>query len=124
MPVAEIESRPERTRASVSRMASTGDMIRMAETLKLRAQLERERAEFDRAIATLEQAREIAQSTEDALLAAEIICELGEVWRRRGERVMAGAMWQEALAAFERVGAAPAAADAGLRLRTVASGRM
>ena len=101
-----------------------GDGLRIAETLKLRAKLERERGEYDSAIATLEQARRATNPTEDALLAAELLCEIGEVWRRRGERVMAGAMWTEALAAFERVGALPAAADAGLKLRSVAGSRM
>ena len=99
-----------------------GDRLRIAETLKLRAKLERERGDYDHAIPTLEEARRVTNPTEDALLAAELLCEIGEVWRRRGERVRAGAMWTEALAAFERVGASPAAADAGVRLRSVGSG--
>lgn len=96
-----------------------GDRLRIAETLKLRAKLERERGDFDQAIATLEEARRATNPTEDALLAAELLCEIGEVWRRRGERVRAGAVWAEALAAFQRVGALPAAADTGLRLKNV-----
>jgi tetratricopeptide (TPR) repeat protein len=95
------------------------DRVRIAETLKLRAKLEREGGDYDRALATLEDARKTTHPTEDALLAAELLCEIGEVWRRRGERVMAGAMWTEALAAFGRVGAVPAAVDAGLKLRSV-----
>jgi tetratricopeptide (TPR) repeat protein len=98
-----------------------GDRVRIAETLKLRAKLERERGEFDSALATLEEARRATNPTEDALLAAELLCEIGEVWRRRGERVKAGSVWTEALAAFERVGAGPAAADAGQRLKSVSS---
>jgi len=99
-----------------------GDRLRIAETLKLRAKLERERGEYEHAIATLEEARRATNPTEDALLAAELLCDIGEVWRRRGERGRAGAMWAEALAAFERVGAVPAAADAGMRLRSVGAG--
>ncbi|HWE41215.1 MAG TPA: tetratricopeptide repeat protein [Gemmatimonadaceae bacterium] len=99
-----------------------GDRLRIAETLKLRAKLERERGDYDHAIATLEEARRVTNPTQDALLAAELLCEIGEVWRRRGERMRAGAMWAEALAAFERVGALPAAADAGARLRSVGGG--
>lgn len=96
-----------------------GDRLRIAETLKLRAKLERERGDYDRALTTLEEARAATHPTEDALLAAELLCEIGEVWRRRGERVMAGRMWAEALTAFDRVGAGPAATDAGLKLRSV-----
>ena len=99
------------------------DSLRTAETLKIRGKLERERGDHDRAIATLEEARELARVTEDAHLAAELICEIGEVWRRRGERVLAGTMWTEALAAFERLGALPGAADAGVRLRSIGGGR-
>ena len=99
-----------------------GDRLRVAETLKLRAKLERERGEYDTALATLEEARRATNPTEDALLAAELLCEIGEVWRRRGERVKAGTMWTEALAAFERVGARPAATDAGAKLRSVSVG--
>jgi tetratricopeptide (TPR) repeat protein len=96
-----------------------GDHLRHAEGLKLRAKLEREEKEFDRAIATLEEARSLADPTEDALLAAELLCEIGEVWRMRGERAVAGAVWSEALAAFTRLGAKPAASNAGLRLRAI-----
>lgn len=101
-----------------------GDRLRLAETLKLRAKLERERGAFDAAIRTLEEARRETDPTEDALLAAELLCEIGEVWRRRGERVMAGAIWREAMQAFERAGAYPAAADASSKIRAVSSGRM
>ena len=96
-----------------------GDKLRIAETLKLRAKLERERGEYDQALATLQAARDATDPTQDALLAAELLCEIGEVWRRRGERVMAGALWAEAMAAFDRVGAIPAAADASVKLRSV-----
>lgn len=99
-----------------------GDRLRIAETLKLRAKLEREGGDYETAIATLEEASRATNPTEDALLAAELLCEMGEVWRRRGERVRAGAMWREALAAFERVGAGPAAMDAGRKLRSVGGG--
>ena len=109
---------------SLALAQARGDRLRIAETLKLQAKLERERGEYGAAIATLEAARRATHPTEDSLLLAEILCEIGEVWRRRGERVMAGAMWSEALAAFERLGAVPAAADAGLRLRSVAGGRV
>jgi len=99
-----------------------GDRLRIAETLKLRAKLEREHGDYEQALATLEEARRATNATEDALLAAELLCEIGEVWRRRGERVRAGAMWTEALAAFERVGAGSAAVDTRMRLQSVGGG--
>ena len=88
-----------------------GDRLRRAGSLKLRARIERGYRDYDAAIASLAEACELARAAEDSILEAELLCEVGEVWRLRGERGVAGAVWSEALATFNRVGAKRAAVD-------------
>ena len=88
-----------------------GDRLRRAGSLKLRARVERARRDYDAAIGSLAEACELARASEDSILEAELLCDVGEVWRLRGERAVAGAVWTEALATFTKAGAHRAATD-------------
>lgn len=76
-----------------------------AETLLLGARLLHARGELQPAIAALEEARELAGQSEDALALARTLLELGDVQLEQGENEAAHELWAEALAGFTRIGA-------------------
>ncbi|MDQ3809869.1 MAG: tetratricopeptide repeat protein, partial [Chloroflexota bacterium] len=57
-----------------------GDRLRVAEALKLRATIECHRRELQSAARTLEDARRLADEAADALLSAQVLRQLGDVW--------------------------------------------
>ena len=83
-----------------------GDQWRRAGALRLRAMIERHRHNLENAAVMLEDARRLADEADDALLSAEVLRELGEVWSRRGEVERARSWWQQALQCFRKLGAA------------------
>lgn len=92
-----------------------GDHLTAAGALKCRARIERERGALDKAMATLRIAIYEAEGTEDRLLHAEMLRELGEVSRALGNAGGAKAAFREAVTAFDGVGARDEASE----LRTV-----
>jgi tetratricopeptide (TPR) repeat protein len=98
-----------------------GDRLRRAQALRLYGMIAEQRAELSDAADKLEEARQLAAQGEDARLAAQVLCELGEVSRRRGEIERARTAWQQALAAFQRLGAASDAGDVQRRLSALAA---
>ncbi|HWG52472.1 MAG TPA: hypothetical protein VN677_04150 [Gemmatimonadaceae bacterium] len=98
-----------------------GDRLRRAQALRLYGMIAEHRAELTEAADKLEEARELATQGEDAHLAAQVLRELGEVSRRRGEIERARTAWQQALVAFQRLGAASDAGDLQRRLSALAA---
>lgn len=92
------------------------DRLRCAETLRILATIERERDRLEHAVRSLEEAWTIAGTSDDVLLSAEVQRELGEVWRRRGDRGKARAAYESALGGFRRLGAARDASEVEVRL--------
>ena len=82
-----------------------GDRARRAEGLRLLALIARERGDYERATRSLDEARGLARESEDALLAAEVERDAGDVWHRRGEGGPARMAWEQALARFRALGA-------------------
>jgi hypothetical protein len=74
------------------------------------------RQDYDALISSLAEACELARNTEDHMLEAELLCELGEIWHLRGSHSIADAVLSEAVEAFTRAGAGRAAHDAAARL--------
>jgi tetratricopeptide (TPR) repeat protein len=82
-----------------------GDHLTAAGALKCRARIERERGALDKSMATLRIAIYEAQGTEDRLLHAELLRELGEISRALGNAGGAKSAWREAEEAFRVAGA-------------------
>jgi tetratricopeptide (TPR) repeat protein len=93
-----------------------GDRLRRAESLKLRARIERVRRDYDAVIGSLAEASALAREVEDHILEAELLCELGEVWQLRGDSAIADAVLTEAVDTFTRAGAGRAASEAASHL--------
>jgi uncharacterized protein HemY len=83
-----------------------GDRVRRGEAHKLLGVCERQRADFERALANLERARQSADDTEDALLLAEVLREVGETLRAQDRTAEARAALEQAAELFARIGAA------------------
>jgi len=86
--------------------AACGDRRRRGEALKFVGIIERRRHRYDRAAAALAEGIRLASAADDALLSAELLDEIGETCRLRGATAEARLAWEEALAAFSRIGAA------------------
>ncbi len=82
-----------------------GDHLTAAGALKCRARIERERGALDKAMATLRIAIYEAEGTEDRLLHAEMLRELGEVARALGNANGAKSAFREAATTYDIVGA-------------------
>jgi len=95
------------------------DRQRRAEALKFLGIIERNRRQYDRSADALSQARRLAGESGDVLLSAELLSELGETWRRRGDAREARAAWQEAESVFAGVGARVDASGVRGRLATL-----
>jgi tetratricopeptide (TPR) repeat protein len=98
-----------------------GDRARHAESLRLLALIGRERGELESATRSLDEARTMARESEDALLAAEVERDAGELWLRRGEPGAARVAWELALTRFRALGAARQAGDVERRLSALAA---
>ena len=88
-----------------------GDHLTIAEALKCRAMIERERGAFDASIATLRIGIFEAEGLEDRLLQAEMLREFGQTSRALGNSADARLAWREAAESFEGVGAQHEAAE-------------
>jgi tetratricopeptide (TPR) repeat protein len=87
------------------------DHLTMAEALKCRARIERERGAFGESLATLRIGIFEAEGLEDRLLQAEMLRELGQTSRALGNSADAELAWREAAESFENVGARSEAAE-------------
>lgn len=88
-----------------------GDHLTIAEALKTRARIERERGAYDASIATLRIGIFEAEGVEDRLLQAEMLREFGQTSRALGNSADARLAWREAAESFEDVGAQYEAAE-------------
>jgi tetratricopeptide (TPR) repeat protein len=93
-----------------------GDELRRAEAMKYQAVIQRERGAYEKSIAQLEEAHDLALKGEDVLLCAEILVELGEAWRQQEERTKARSTWETALEQFRGLDAQLDAAGVEARL--------
>ncbi|HEX6628558.1 MAG TPA: tetratricopeptide repeat protein [Gemmatimonadaceae bacterium] len=95
------------------------DHLTMAGALKIRAAIERQRGALDKSIATLRIAIYEAESAEDPLLHAEMLRELGEISRAVGNAGAARSALREAVASYERIGAAQELAEVRTELEAL-----
>jgi tetratricopeptide (TPR) repeat protein len=95
------------------------DHLTAAGALKVRAAIERQRGALDKSIATLRIAIYEAEGSEDRLLHAEMLRELGEISRAVGNPGAARSAWREAVDAFEVVGANQEVAEIQKELRAL-----
>jgi tetratricopeptide (TPR) repeat protein len=82
-----------------------GDHLSAAGALKIRAAVERQRGALDKSIATLRIAIFEAEGSEDRLLQAEMLRELGEISRAVGNPGAARSAWREAVDSYQAIGA-------------------
>ena len=97
--------------AALEAARARGDHLTIAEALKCRARIERERGAFDASIATLRIGIFEAEGIEDRLLQAEMLREFGQTSRALGNSADARLAWREAAESFEGVGAQYEAAE-------------
>jgi len=83
----------------------SGDRSRSAQALRWQAAAERHRGDLDGAMQQLQRARSLAREAEDALVVAEILGDIGDLCRERGERERARVVWKDALSGFQQFGA-------------------
>jgi len=98
-----------------------GDHLTIAEALKCRARIERERGAFEESIATLRIGIFEAEGLEDRLLQAELLREFGQTSRALGNSADARLAWSEAAESFEDVGAQHEAAEINALLSSLPS---
>jgi tetratricopeptide (TPR) repeat protein len=98
-----------------------GDHLTVAEALKCRARIERERGAFHESIATLRIGIFEAEGLEDRLLQAEMLREFGQTSRALGNSADARLAWREAAESFEGVGAQHEAAEINALLASLPS---
>src|SRR5947209_8290625 len=88
-----------------------GDHLTMAEALKCRARIERERGALSASLATLRIGIFEAEGLEDRLLQAEMLRELGQTSHALGNNADAELAWREAAESFDDLGARGEAAE-------------
>jgi len=93
----------------------------MAEALKCRARIERERGALTASLATLRIGIFEAEGLEDRLLQAEMLRELGQTSQALGNSADAELAWREAAESFEHVGARGEAAETKALLASLVS---
>lgn len=98
-----------------------GDHLTVAEALKCRARIERERGALDESIATLRIGIFEAEGLEDRLLQAEMLREFGQTSHALGNSADARLAWREAAESFEDVGASHEAAEINALLGSLPS---
>lgn len=98
-------------------IAGEGDeVVRMAEVVKFRGMLERDRGNHDAALQRFREALGVARSVGDRLLEGEVLRERGELHLLLDDAAAAASDWSAALAAFETSGASGDAASVRDRL--------
>ena len=95
------------------------DHLSAAGALKVRAAIERQRGALDKSIATLRIAIFEAEGSEDRLLHAEMLRELGEISRAVGNAGAARSAFREAVDSFEAVGASHEIAEVQAQLHAL-----
>ncbi len=98
-----------------------GDHLTIAEALKCRARIERERGAFEESIASLRIGIFEAEGLEDRLLQAELLREFGQTSRALGNSADARLAWSDAAESFEDVGAQHEAAEINALLSSLPS---
>ena len=93
-----------------------GDRLGRAHALRLRARVEARRGATEKAIASLENARALTAQGEDLLMGARVLVEYGDALAARGELLRARTAWEEAAAAYARLGMPPEALAVARRL--------
>ncbi|HMG69924.1 MAG TPA: tetratricopeptide repeat protein [Gemmatimonadaceae bacterium] len=96
-----------------------GDHLSAAGALKVRAAIERQRGALDKSIATLRIAIFEAEGSEDRLLHAEMLRELGEISRASGNPGAARSAFREAVDFFQAVGASEEIAEVEAQLHAL-----
>jgi hypothetical protein len=107
--------------SSLTGAQARGDHLTIAEALKCRARIERERGAFHESIATLRIGIFEAEGLEDRLLQAEMLREFGQTSRALGNSADARLAWREAAESFEGVGAQHEAAEINALLASLPS---
>jgi tetratricopeptide (TPR) repeat protein len=96
-----------------------GDHLSAAGALKVRAAIERQRGALDKSIATLRIAIFEAEGSEDRLLHAEMLRELGEISRAAGNAGAARSAFREAVDSFQALGASQEIAEVQAELHAL-----
>ena len=109
------ESEAANARA-LSIASGRGDRVGRAIALRLQARLQAQRQAIDEAIGSLESARALAAQGADLLLAARVLVDLGDVVAARGDAARARTAWEQARAAYVRLGMPPESLALGRRL--------
>jgi tetratricopeptide (TPR) repeat protein len=112
----QLELADDACRRAFDKAQRRGDHLTAAGALKCRAHVERERGALDKSMATLRIAIFESQGTQDRLLQAELLRELGEISRALGNASAAKAAWREAAQAYEGAGARGDAAEIESRI--------
>jgi tetratricopeptide (TPR) repeat protein len=107
--------------SSLEAAQTRGDHLTIAEALKCRARIERERGAFHESIATLRIGIFEAEGLEDRLLQAQMLREFGQTSRALGNSADARLAWREAAESFEDVGAQDEAAEINALLASLPS---
>jgi tetratricopeptide (TPR) repeat protein len=105
--------------AALEQAQRRGDHLTAAGALKIRAAVERQRGALDKSIATLRIALFEAEGSEDRLLHAEMLRELGEISRAVGNAGAARSAWREAVDTFEVIGATQEIAEVEANLKSL-----
>lgn len=103
---------------ALSLASRRGDRVGRALALRLRARLAAGSAAGDDAVTALESARALAAQSEDLLLGARVLIELGDRVAERGDATRARTAWEQARAAYARLGMPPESSALGQRLST------
>lgn len=90
---------------ALERAQKRGDHLTAAGALKCKAKIERSLGSHEKSLATLRIALYEAEGTEDLLLQAELLRELGEVTRLLGDTRGSRSAWIEAAKSFQHLGA-------------------
>src|SRR4051812_25311393 len=119
MGLGSLESADECCAEALDQAQRRNDHLTAAGALKIRAAIERQRGALDKAIATLRIAIYEAESSEDRLLHAEMLRELGEISRAVGNTGAARSAWREAVDSFENIGASQEVAEVQAQLHSL-----
>jgi len=119
MGLGSLESADECCAEALDQAQRRGDHLTAAGALKIRAAIERQRGALDKCIATLRIAIYEAEESEDRLLHAEMLRELGEISRAVGNSGAARSAWREAVNSYQTIGANQEVAEVQAKLHSL-----
>lgn len=93
-----------------------GDRLGRAQGLRFRARVQARRGATEQAATSLESARALAAQGEDLLMGARVLAEYGDALASWGNTARARAAWEQAHAAYARLGMPPEAIAVARRL--------